>query len=108
MNMRNLLLVLALGAPACMVHGRGSMAVESTTPVVYQEPPAPQVEVEYSQHRPGYVWVRGRWNWTNGQWAWQAGHWERERAAAELAAYRALAARHHAAAASVIGSLGFF
>src|SRR6478735_6472357 len=80
MNMRNLLLVLALGAPACVVSGRGTMAVETTPAVVYSEPPAPQVEVEYSQHRPGYVWVRGRWNWVNGQWAWQSGHWERERA----------------------------
>ena len=70
-------LVIALGLAACTVHGSGSMAVE-TTGVVYQEPPPPQVETV--EVRPGFVWIKGRYNWQNGQWAWVGGHWERERA----------------------------
>ena len=72
-------LVFASGiaAPGCVVRGSGSMSA-STTPVVYQEPPQPQVEAVSA--RPGYVWVRGRWDWRNGQWNWVGGHWERERA----------------------------
>lgn len=77
-------LILALGlavsagiaAPACTMRGSGYVGVQ-TTPVVYQEPPAPQVETVSA--RPGYVWIRGRWDWQNGQWAWVGGHWERER-----------------------------
>lgn len=73
--------VLALGlalsaATGCTVRGSGYVGVQ-TTPVVYQEPPAPQVETVSA--RPGFVWVRGRWDWQNGQWAWVGGHWERER-----------------------------
>src|SRR4051794_31960968 len=75
---RHLFLVIALALPACVVSGRGSLQVESTTPVVYQEPPPPQAEVVSA--RPGFVFVRGRWDWRNGQWVWMGGHWERERA----------------------------
>jgi hypothetical protein len=77
--MRALLVSACLGvlAPACLVGGTGTVAVE-TTPVVYSDPPAPQAEpVEV---RPGFVFIRGHWNWQNGRWAWLAGHWERERA----------------------------
>ena len=59
---RNILFVLGLviaGAPACMVSGSGTMRV-SATPVVYNEPPAEQVE-EVTV-RPGYVGVKGRWD----------------------------------------------
>src|SRR5262245_52232528 len=75
---RHLLLVLALALPACVVSGRGSLAVESTTPVVYQEPPAPQTET--FSVRPGHVWIKGRWDWRHGNWVWVGGHYERERA----------------------------
>ena len=71
-----LAIATGIAAPACMVRGSGTVGV-STTPVVYQEPPAPQIETVSA--RPGYVWVRGRWDWQNGQWAWVGGHWERER-----------------------------
>lgn len=78
-------LILALGlavssgiaAPGCVVRGRATMGVTGSA-VVYQEPPAPQVEVVSS--RPGYVFVRGRWDWRGGQWVWMGGHWERQRA----------------------------
>jgi len=72
-------LVLALGmSSACVVaaHGR----VRTGAVVVYEEPPAPREEVEYSQGRAGHVWVRGRYDWQGGQWVWMPGHWERERA----------------------------
>ena len=75
---RHLLLALALAMPACVVHGRGSLAVDSTTPVVYQEPPPPRQETVTV--RPGYIWIQGRWDWRHGQWAWADGHWERQRA----------------------------
>jgi hypothetical protein len=76
---RHLLLVLALAMPACMVSGRGTMAVETGAVVVYEEPPPPRAEVQVHS-RPGFVWVRGRWDWRGGQWVWVDGHWERERA----------------------------
>ena len=76
-NKRNLLVIIALAMPACVVSGRGSLAVDATTPVVYQEPPAPQVETVTVN--PGHVWVKGRWDWRGGQWVWMAGHWEAER-----------------------------
>ena len=67
-----------LAASGCVVRGSGSAHVGvSTTPVVYQEPPAPQVESVIQ--RPGYVWVKGRWDWRGNQWVWIGGHWERER-----------------------------
>ena len=71
-------LVIALGLSACAVKGSGSMQVETTGGVVYQEPPPPQVETV--EVRPGFVWIKGRYQWRNGQWAWVGGHWERERA----------------------------
>jgi hypothetical protein len=67
-----------IAAPGCVVRSTGSAHVGvSTTPVVYQEPPPPQVENVVQ--RPGYVWVKGRWDWRNNQWVWVDGHWERER-----------------------------
>ena len=81
-RVRQLVATLGLAAAlaACAVHGSGSMSVE-TTGEVYQEPPQEaQVEVQASEARPGFVWIRGRWNWQSGQWTWLGGHWERERA----------------------------
>ena len=72
-----LALAAGIAAPACTVRGSGYVGA-STTPVVYQEPPQPQVETV--SERPGYLWVHGRWDWQNGQWAWIGGHWDRERA----------------------------
>lgn len=66
-----------IAAPGCVVRGSGYVGA-STTPVVYQEPP--QAQVEEVSVRPGYLFVRGRWDWQNGQWAWIGGHWEAERA----------------------------
>lgn len=72
-----LALATGLAAPGCVVRGSGYVRA-STTPVVYQEPPPPQVETV--SVRPGFVWVRGRWDWRGGQWTWIGGHWERQRA----------------------------
>ena len=41
-------------------------------------PPPPREERIAT--RPGFVFVRGRWDWRDGNWIWLAGHWERERA----------------------------
>ncbi|HLL24623.1 MAG TPA: hypothetical protein VK427_20970 [Kofleriaceae bacterium] len=77
---RKLLFVLALGlgAGGCYATGSASMRTSGSA-VVYQEPPAPQLE-QPSSPRPGFIWVRGRWDWRGGQWTWIDGHWERERA----------------------------
>ena len=56
----NLLMVLALAMPACVVSGRGTMAVETTPVAVYSEPPPPQQETVTV--RPGFIWIKGRWN----------------------------------------------
>jgi hypothetical protein len=40
----------------------------------------PALRDERPGARPGFVFVRGRWDWQNGSWAWVAGRWERERA----------------------------
>jgi len=79
MMTRTLILVfgLAVASQACVASGQATMGVD-TTPVVYQNPPPPRVET-YGM-RPGFLYVKGRWNWQNGQWVWAAGHWERERA----------------------------
>ena len=76
-RLRHLMFASLLAIGACTVHGQGSMQVE-TSGEVYQEPPPPQVETVTV--RPGFVWIKGRWNWVNGQWDWVPGHWERERA----------------------------
>ena len=78
-------LVTAIALPACYVSGSGTMSA-STTPVVYTEPPPEQVETVTV--RPGFVWVKGRWDWRNGQWAWIDGHWEGQRAKATWIAGR--------------------
>ncbi|HWO19646.1 MAG TPA: IPT/TIG domain-containing protein [Kofleriaceae bacterium] len=44
-----------------------------------EAPPAPREE-KMDAPRPGFVWVRGRWDWKGGKWDWVNGHWERERA----------------------------
>ena len=67
-------LAIAASTPACMVSGSGTVGVSTTPVVVYNEPPADQVEA--MPERPGYVWVKGRWDWRNGQWAWIGGRWE--------------------------------
>ena len=41
-------------------------------------PPPPRQEQIGA--RPGFTWVRGRWDWRNGNWDWVPGHWERVRA----------------------------
>src|SRR5688572_28390322 len=45
-------------------------------------PPPAVVHVEYYDygHRPGQVWVNGRYTYVNNQWVWNAGYWQQERA----------------------------
>lgn len=72
------LALIMIGTSACVVTAKGR--VRTGAVVVYEEPPAPREEIEYSQQRAGYIWVRGRYDWRGGQWVWVPGHWERERA----------------------------
>jgi len=71
---------LAVGAtaPACLVTAQGQGRWRSSgSVVVYDEPPQPQYE--QVETRPGYVYIRGRWDFVNGSWVWSPGRWERER-----------------------------
>jgi len=45
---------------------------------IYDEPPPPRVEEVV--HRPGFVWIEGRWIHAGHQWVWVNGRYERERA----------------------------
>ena len=45
-----------------------------------REAPPPLREEKMDAPRPGFVWVRGRWDWKGGKWDWVNGRWERERA----------------------------
>jgi hypothetical protein len=40
----------------------------------------PALREERMMARPGFVFVRGRWDWRGNKWEWVAGHYERERA----------------------------
>jgi hypothetical protein len=65
---------IAMSAPACVVRG----GVRAGGDVAYEAPPPPRYRVV--RHRPGHVWVRGRWVWRNGRYVWRNGHWRRARA----------------------------
>jgi hypothetical protein len=39
----------------------------------------PVLREERWEVRPGFLWIRGRWEWRDGEWAWMSGHYERER-----------------------------
>jgi hypothetical protein len=54
----------------------GTATVYTATPRVAPPPP----RVVYRDHRPGYVYVQGRWVWDGYQWTWVEGRWLRQRA----------------------------
>lgn len=43
--------------------------------VVKESPPAQRTEVR--DHRPGLVWVEGRWEYVDNQWVWHKGTFTR-------------------------------
>lgn len=63
-------------ASGCVVRARARVTAEPVY-VVDDAPPAPRRE--RVTVRPGYVWVRGRWENLGGRWEWRAGYWQRER-----------------------------
>lgn len=71
-------LMLAIGTAGggCVIAARGQLR----TGVVVADQAPPPDQVETYDARPGYVWIKGRWDWQNGGWQWVQGHWERERA----------------------------
>jgi len=93
--MRKLLvgLVFAVVASGCYAHGhvrvRGPnpFAVVATAVAVgaivaaVSTPPPVVTTVEYYDygHRPGHVWVNGRYTYVNNNWQWNAGYWQPER-----------------------------
>lgn len=73
--------LLALPLTGCMVHGSGGAYVSGPSVAVVEvesEPPPPRV-VHYD-HRPGFIYIDGRWDWRGGRWVWRDGYYERERA----------------------------
>ncbi|HWM87340.1 MAG TPA: hypothetical protein VNO33_15920, partial [Kofleriaceae bacterium] len=60
----------------CVVRARARVTAEPVY-VVEEAPPPPREE--RITVRPGYVWIRGRWERRGGEWEWRAGAWQRER-----------------------------
>ncbi len=84
-NWRAMMTVVGLGAvlaststlgSGCVVRARGHVTTEPVY-VVEEAPPAPRRE--RVTVRPGYVFIRGRWENRSGRWEWRAGYWQRER-----------------------------
>ncbi len=61
-----------VGAPTAPVPP--APAPPTTSTIIEQAPPAPQVEVVPISPGPNYYWVPGYWSW-NGGWVWVGGHW---------------------------------
>lgn len=57
-------------APGCIIRVRPAYVVD-------EQPPVAREEVVTA--RPGYVWVRGRWERHGRKWTWNAGHWRQAR-----------------------------
>jgi hypothetical protein len=58
-----------------------AVAVTAAAITVATAPPVvAQVEYYDYGHRPGNVWVNGRYTYVNNNWVWQAGYWQPERA----------------------------
>ena len=80
--MKQLLISLALAVSACgpktVGYSAPTSAPSSNDSTI--APPAPQAEPTIE--RPGYFWVKGRWEWhpAASQWNWLYGHWEKQRA----------------------------
>jgi hypothetical protein len=68
------LLAGALGLTGCYVTTSGGLHVRARTNMA---PPAPRV-VHYD-HRPGYVYIQGRWVLKGNDWQWEDGSWVAER-----------------------------
>jgi hypothetical protein len=60
------------GASACTVRA-------STRPVYVVDQPPPEPRAARVSHRPGMVYIQGRWEMRDGKWIWRDGMWRRER-----------------------------
>jgi hypothetical protein len=95
MRKLGLVLVVALAASGCYARVGGGLhvranplavvataiTVAAVAHAVATAPPV-AVNVEYYDygHRPGHVWVNGRYAYVNNAWVWHAGYWQPERA----------------------------
>jgi hypothetical protein len=67
--------------PPDVSNASGGVVVSGGAPRgMYPTSAPPPLRVETNASRPGFVFIRGRWNWNNGRWDWTAGHWERAQA----------------------------
>ncbi len=63
-------------AGGCVVQGRVGVTAEPVYEVEEAPPPPREERVVV---RPGFVWIRGRWEFRGGHWVWRAGYWQRAR-----------------------------
>lgn len=71
--------LILLRAPLASTNAHPSKYVRqwTSTVIVEQAPPPPQLEVAPQSPGPDYVWVRGNWMWRGGNWVWDSGRWLR-------------------------------
>jgi hypothetical protein len=67
--------------PRDVSNASGGVVVSGGPSGRYPTSAPPPLRVESAAARPGFVFIRGRWNWANGRWDWSEGHWERTRTA---------------------------
>ncbi|HKE19979.1 MAG TPA: YXWGXW repeat-containing protein [Kofleriaceae bacterium] len=85
-NWRALITAVGLAATLASVTSLESGCVVRTRarvtagPVVEVEEAPPPPRRERVVVRPGYVWIRGRWEFRGGHWVWRAGFWRAARA----------------------------
>lgn len=74
-------ILIAGSLAACTVRGtaRGGVYVPAGVVVVEEAPPPPPRRAVVSTHRPGHVWIDGRYTWTGNRYVWRDGYYERER-----------------------------
>jgi len=71
--------LIMLRPPAAATNSPPSKYVRpwTSTTIVEQAPPPPQLEVAPPSPGPDYLWVPGNWMWRDGTWVWDSGKWLR-------------------------------
>lgn len=71
--------LILLRAPKAATNSPANKYVRpwTSTMIVEQTPPPPQLEVAPPSPGPEYLWVPGNWMWRDGTWVWDSGKWLR-------------------------------
>ena len=90
--------LFAMSLPSCVIRAR-----VRPVHVVDERPPPPRYTTV--RHRPGQVWVRGRWVRRSNRWVWKRGRYRRARVGYRWQAGRweARGGRHHWVAGRWVG-----